>query len=75
MFGPHHVTSGLKGKGAGVIGHVYTTSHSQGERHYLPLLLHHVLSATKKSFADLCASPAGELSTTFKATAMEIRSP
>ena len=52
------------------IGCVYTTSPSQCERHYLHLLCHHVLGAT--SFADLCASPVGEVSTTCKAAAMKL---
>ena len=52
------------------IGLVYTASPYQGERHYLHLSLHHVSGAT--SCANLHASPAGEVSTTFKAAAMKL---
>ena len=35
----------------GCIGHMYTTNPSQGERHYLHILLHHIPGAM--SYADL----------------------
>ena len=49
------------------IGRLYTTNPSQGERHYLHILLHHILGAT--SFEDLKISPNGMLLSTFKETA------
>ena len=70
MFGLHHVTNGLLRKRGRCIGHVFTTSPSQGERHYLHLLFHHVPDAT--SFADLHKSLDGVVSTTFKAAAMKL---
>ena len=63
----HKWTQGEMGR---CIGCVYKTSPSQGERHYLHLLFHHVVGAT--NFADPRASPAGEVFTTFKATAMKL---
>ena len=48
------------------IGHLYTTNPSQGERHYLHILLHHISGA--KSFEDLKISPDGMLLSTFKET-------
>ena len=50
------------------IGHLYTTNPSQGERHYLHILLHHIPGA--KSFEDLKMSPDGMLLSTFKETAI-----
>ena len=47
---------------------MYTTNPSQGEQHYLQLLLHHILGAT--SFADLKKSPEGVTCNTFKETAL-----
>ena len=49
------------------IGRMYTTSPSQGERHYLRMLLHHIPGAT--SFEDLKKTPDGIICTTFKETA------
>ena len=49
------------------IGHLYTTNPSQGERHYLRILLHHIPDAT--SFEDLKISLDGVLLSTFKETA------
>ena len=50
------------------IGHLYTTNPSQGERHYLHILLHHIPGA--RSFEDLKMSPDGMLLSTFKETAI-----
>ena len=52
------------------IGHMYTTCPSQGERHYLKILLHHISGAT--SFADLKTSHAGITHRTFKETAIAL---
>ena len=50
------------------IGCLYTTNPSQGERHYLRILLQHIPDA--KSFEDLKLSPDGMLLSTFKETAI-----
>ena len=50
------------------IGHMYTTNPSQGERHYLQLLLHHVPGAM--SFDDLKTLPDGVQCDSFKETAI-----
>ena len=50
------------------IGHLYTTLPSQGERHYLHILLHHIPGA--KSFDDLKMSTDSVLLSTFKETAI-----
>ena len=47
---------------------LYTMNPSQGERHYLRILLHHIPGA--KSFEDLKMSPDGMLFSTFKETAI-----
>ena len=52
------------------IGHMYTTNPSQGERHYLHILLHHIPGTT--SFADLRTSPDGTIHRTFKETAIAL---
>ena len=52
------------------IRHLYTTNPSQGERHYLHLLLHHIPGAM--SFADLKVSPDGTIQTTYKEAAMKL---
>ena len=52
------------------IGHMYTASLSQGERHYLRILLHHVAGAT--SFTHLKTSQAGITYNTFKETALAL---
>ena len=57
-----------KGKRGRCIGHLYTTNLSQGERHYLHILLHHIPGA--RSFEDLKMSPDGMLLSTFKETAI-----
>ena len=49
---------------------MYTTNPSQGERHYLHLLLHHVKGAT--CFTDLKTSPDGVLHRTFKEMALAL---
>ena len=50
------------------IGCLYTTNPSQGERHYLRILLYHIPGA--KNFGDLKLSPDGILLSTFKETAI-----
>ena len=50
------------------IGCMYTTSPSQGEWHYLRILLHHIPGAI--SFNDLKTSPDGVIHKTFKETAL-----
>ena len=60
----HHWTKRKRGR---CIGRLYTTNPSQGERHYLHILLHHIPGAT--SFEDLKISPDGVLLSTFKETA------
>ena len=50
------------------IGRLYTTNPSQGERHYLRILLHHIPGA--KSFENLKMSPDGMLLSIFKETAI-----
>ena len=50
------------------IGHMYTTNPSQGERHYLRILLHHKAGAT--SYIDLKTSTDGVIHKTFKETAL-----
>ena len=57
----HHWTKRKRGR---YIGHLYTANPSQGERHYLCILLHHIPGA--KSFEDLKMSPDGMLLNTFK---------
>ena len=49
---------------------MYTTNSSQGERHYLHLLLHHIPGA--KSFSDLKKSPDGTIQGTYKEAAMKL---
>ena len=49
---------------------MYTTSPSQGERHYLHLLLHHIPGAM--SFTDLKVSPDGTIQSTYKEAAMKL---
>ena len=49
---------------------MYTTNPSQGERHYLRLLLHHIPKAT--SFTDLKRSPDGVVHRTFKENALAL---
>ena len=49
------------------IGRLYITNPSQGKRHYLRILLHHIPGAT--SFEDLKISPDGVLLSTIKETA------
>ena len=61
----HQWTKRKRGRG---IGCLYTTNPSQGERHYLHILLHHIPGA--KSFEDLKMSPDGMLLSTFKETAI-----
>ena len=46
---------------------MYSTSPSQGERHYLQILLHHIPGAM--NFADLSKLPDGTVEKTFKGTA------
>ena len=60
----HHWTKRKRGR---CIGHLYTTNPSQGERHYLHILLHRIPGAA--SFEDLKISPDGVLLSTFKETA------
>ena len=55
-----------KRKGGRCIGHLYTTNRSQGEWHYLCILLHHIPGT--ESFDDLKMSPNGMLLSTFKET-------
>ena len=50
------------------IGRLYTTNPSQGERHYLHILIHHIPGT--KSFEDLKMSLDGMLLSTFKETAI-----
>ena len=50
------------------IGHMYTTNPSQGERHYLRILLHHIPGAI--DYTDLKTSPVGITHSTFKETAI-----
>ena len=52
------------------IGHVYTSSPSQGERHYLRILLHHISGAT--SYVDLKTTQDGVTHRTFKETGMAL---
>ena len=52
------------------IGHMYTTNPSQGEWHYLHVLLHHVAGAM--FFNDLLKSPDGTIQTTFKEAAEKL---
>ena len=52
------------------IGCMYTTNPSQGERHYLRLLLHHIPGAT--SFTDLKTLPDGVVHRTFKENALAL---
>ena len=47
---------------------MYTTNPSQGERHYLQILLHHIPGAT--GYNDLKRSPDGIVHKTFKETAL-----
>ena len=47
-----------------------TTNPSQGERHYLHLLLHHIPGAM--SFTDLKVSPDGTIQNTYKEAAMKL---
>ena len=61
----HHWTKRKRGR---CIGHLHMTNPSQGERHYLRILLHHIPGA--KSFEDLKMSPDGMLLSTFKETAI-----
>ena len=49
---------------------MYTTNPSQGKRHYLHLLLHHIPGA--KSFSDLKKSPNGTIQGTYKEAAMKL---
>ena len=49
---------------------MYTTSPSQGERHYLRILLHHLAGAT--SFTELKTTPNGVICNTFKETAIAL---
>ena len=57
-------------KQAKCIGRMYTTNPSQGERHYLRILLHHIPGAT--SFVDLKTTPDGVIHKTFKETAITL---
>ena len=50
------------------IGQMYTTNPSQGERHYLHMLLHHIPGAT--CYTDLKTSPDRVIHTNFKETAL-----
>ena len=61
----HQWTRRKRGK---CIGQLYTTNPSQGKRHYLWILLHHIVGA--KSFDDLKMSPEGIQLQTFKETAI-----
>ena len=49
---------------------MYTTNPSQGERHYLHMLLHHMAGA--KSYTNLKTSPNGLSHSTFKETALAL---
>ena len=61
----HRWTKSKRGR---CIDHLYTTNPSQGERHYLLILLHHIPGA--KSFEDLKLSSDGMLLSTFNETAI-----
>ena len=52
---------------------MYTTNPSQGECHYLHLLLHHIPG--EMSFADLMTSPNGTMQRTFKEAAEKLGLP
>ena len=58
----HKWTQRKKGR---CIGHMHTTNPSQGERHYLCLLLNHIPGTM--SFSDLKKSPDGTILRTYKA--------
>ena len=52
------------------VGRMYTTNPSQGERHYLRILLHHIPGAV--SYNDLRTTPDGRIHMTFKDTAIAL---